>query len=282
MFKENSFLSNTFICISLLVIIVQCDLSSNQNDQTSNTGTFAVSITDAPIDFPNISQVNVTMSDIQIRNADTGGILTLQDDPFTMNIMSFRNGRRQIVGGDNGVEVGLYDQLSLKITDISIELADGETIDVGVPQQVQDGYTINFTPNIEVLGNGVADVLLDFDLYQSFTQQSEGDNFFPNFTFNPVIRYALLGNTGDLSGNVRGEDNIVITNSLVKLLRGSELLATTFTEPNGDFAIIGLEAGSYELVASKEGLKKDTISVSVEERQITETSLTLDSLNTDN
>lgn len=282
MFKKHNLLFVSAFLLLLIFVFTQCDLSTDQSTQASDTGSAVISITDAPLDFPNINEINITLSDVQIRNAETSEITILQDEPVSLNIMAFRNGQRQIIAGDNNVENGLYDQLTLQITSITIEMANGDDRDVSVPQTVQDGYTIEFSPNIEVFGNGVADVLLDFDLYQSFTQQSDGNNFFPNFTFNPVIRYALLGNTGDISGNVRAENNVVLGNTLVKLFRGSQLNATTFSEPSGNFAIIGVEPGPYTLVASKEGFETDTVDLEVTSREVTETTLIVDSLQTGN
>lgn len=281
MLKKIHILPISALLFMMLFVLSQCDVSTNQT-QSSDTGTAVVSITDAPLDIENINEVNVRMSDVQIRSAESGESIVLQDEPVSLNIMAFRNGSRQIIAGDNAVANGLYDQLSLQILDITIELNNGDDIDVNVPQAVQDGYTIDFTPNIEVVGNGVTDILLDFDLYQSITQQSDGDTFFPSFSFSPVIRYAILGNTGDISGNIRTENSIVIGNSLVKLFRGSQLLATSFSEPSGNFAIIGIEEGPYTLVASKEGLEADTLDIEVESRGVTETELILDSLSTTN
>lgn len=265
------------------LVITACDVSSDNQTVDSNVGTLAVELTDAPLNFPGIDEINLTIEDIAVRGADNGEFLLIQDDPVNINIMNFRNGDFQIIGGNGRVPTGMFDQLRFQITDIKIELEDSsEDIDVPIPSRAKSGYTIDFDPDIEVLGARNTSILLDLDLYQSFKQRREGQNFFPSFTFNPVIRYALLGNTGTIMGVTLREGSFEVGDALIKLFDGSKLIGTTFSEDNGDFGFIGIDPGSYRLTVEKEGLQKDTLETTVEMQTETNVSFRLDSTASEN
>ena len=276
----------------LALIITSCDVSSDNTELDSNVGQLVIQITDAPLNFPNIKEINLTIEDIAVRSAENGEFLLLQDDQVNLNIMNFRNGDTRPIANSGRVPPGSFDQLQLQFTGITIELEDSDdAIDVAIDPRAQDGYTIDFNPEIEVLGARNTTILLDLNLYQSFTQQNEGENFFPSISFDPVIRYAQLGNTGSINGKVLDEGNKQIRNALVKLLNNNELVATTFSEKKpdsnsdkdpGDFKFIGIEPGTFQLTVEKEGLQKDTLETEVEMQSETNVSFRLDSTATAN
>jgi len=272
-----------FITIISTVVLIGCDVSSDGSNADTAIGSFEIQITDAPLDFSNINEINITIEDIAARSAQNGEFILLQDEPVNLNIMNFRNGESLRIARNDRTPVGLFDQLQLEITDVTIELKNSnENIEVGIPSQARNGYTINFDPNVEILGGVINTILLDLDLYQSFTQEGVGDTFFPSFNFNPVIRYAQLRNSGSIAGEVLGNGSVVITNALVKLHSNSQLISTTFTENSGEFGFIGIEPGTYLITAEKEGLQSDTIETQVEVQSESNISFQLDSTSTSN
>jgi len=268
----------SFLLASLLFLI-QCDLDDDNLQLESDVGTFVVWLTDAPLNFENIKEVNFTLEDVAIRDAETGDQITLQDDRVNINLMNFRNGDMQIIAGNSQIPPGMYDQVQFQIIDLVIELNDDTDVNVQVPARAQSGYTIDLEPNAEVIGARNTELLLDLDLYQSITQQGEGDNFFNSFSFDPVIRWAILGNTGRIEGTMLNESSELIENVLLKLSLDGNLVGTTFSEPNGEFGFVGIEPATYTLTVEKENFANDTLSVIVESQRTQELNITLEAIN---
>lgn len=130
-----------------------------------------------------------------------------------------------------------------------------------VPSGAQSGLKIFINPSIEVVGGLTAELLLDFDVSRSFVPQGNMDTpaGIKGFNFTPVIKAANLSTAGRLVGNV--------TDTLVNALEGvtlsvfaaDTLNTSTFTDMDGDYAILGLTAGTYNLVAEMEGFTAQTI-----------------------
>ena len=110
------------------------------------------------------------------------------------------------------------------------------------PSGSQSGIKIFIKPELSVSGGLTSDLLLDFDVSSSFVQKSDG------FNFKPVIKASNLSIAGTLLGTITTieQDTIVgVDGAQVAVFIADTLNTTTFSDVDGGYTLMGLEAGSY-------------------------------------
>ena len=78
------------------------------------------------------------------------------------------------------------------------------------------------------------------------------------FIFKPCIRAANLTTAGRVEGMVTDTSEVKIKEAKVWIAQDT-VMATTFADTLGFYAIIGVPAGTYSIFATKEGY--DTVSI---------------------
>jgi len=179
----------------------------------SGSGQVKISLTDAPSDLANVSQVNVTFDEIRVHDeassslpdggaADAGaaedgsngnGWIVVCTDTETIDLLSLTGGRftplcsRPLAdGGTENVAVevpaGNISQVRLHLTSAGLVFNDG-TPDAGVtiPSGSTSGLKIDV--NQTVPQGGVLEIKLDFDAAQSIHRTGNG-----KYLMQPVIR----------------------------------------------------------------------------------------------
>jgi len=95
-------------------------------------------------------------------------------------------------------------------------------------------------------------LLLDFDLSQSFVMR--GHDAQNGFIFKPCIRASNISTSGRIEGVVTDdtEGKAPVENATVTLQKGTEEPITALTDATGHYAFIGVPAGTYSMIASRE------------------------------
>jgi len=107
--------------------------------------------------------------------------------------------------------------------------------------------------------------LLDIDVNQSFIL--EGVNYtnmgsgmmmnMSGFSFNPVMRFVHLSETGSINGTILGE-NRILTNATISLMHAGKEYTSTHTDNNGNYSLIGIpEGASYSILVELDGYMMD-------------------------
>ncbi len=251
-------------------------------------GSIHVKITDAPFPADMVESANITIVKIEARRTEAmeedsmeessmdegeseeSPYVTLFEGEETINISELNNGITQSMGVSN-VPVGTYDLFRVYITESSLTLKDERTFDVKVPSGSQSGLKIFVKPSIVVEGDEISEVLLDMDLSKSFVLRGNPKNIdgINGFIFKPVIRAMNMGYAGIISGVVTDGAAAEITpieGAQLSLFAADTLYTTTFTNAEGAYQLMGLRAGSYELMAEKDGyMASETIELLVTE-----------------
>ena len=234
----------------------------NSDDEASQTGNLVIQMTDAPFPTDLLSKAEVTINKVEVRRAGSEGnpFQVLSEEEATFNLLDLVNGvTSELVNLE--IPVGQYDLIRLYITDASVELNDGTTYAMTVPSGAQTGLKIFINPSIEVVGGLTAELLLDFDVSRSFIPQGNMDTpaGIKGFNFSPVIKAANLSTAGRLVGNVTDTLANPLEGVTLSVFAADTLNTSTFTDMDGDYAILGLTAGTYNLVAEQEGFTAQTI-----------------------
>ncbi len=254
----------TSLLVAVLMImgvsIVSCD-----NDNISGTGKLKIQLTDAPFPSDLVAEANVTISKIEIRKAsqseDAGRpFVTLSEEEMSFNLLDLTNGVTASLV-DLEIEAGSYDLVRLYVSEASVKLNDGTEFDLFVPSGAQTGIKIFIDPSIVVAGGLTSELLLDFNVAKSFVAQGDisSSEGISGFIFTPVIKASNLSTAGRLTGVVADADNIAIDGVQVSLIDADTVYTSTFTDENGEYTILGVDAGTYDLELAKEGFETTII-----------------------
>lgn len=230
------------ITIALVLGFTACD--STRSD--GGTGTMEVTMTDAPANY---DSVNVTINSVRVHQdtdaetdstesdeeAEEDGWVTITDDPMKVNLLELTNGNQVSLGSEE-LEAGTYSQIRFVLGEDNTVTIDGETHQLQTPSAQQSGLKLNV--NAEVQENSTYTLLIDFDAARSIVQQGNG-----GYLLKPVLRAVDIAETGSIAGNVQPSD--FQTN--VMAISGEDTVTSTITADNGDFKIIGLTAGTYDV-----------------------------------
>ena len=223
-------------------------------------GTLNVQLTDAPISLDLIDEANVTISKIEIRKdvdgqaSDTGNpFITIYDSTETYNLLELRNGVTETLV-DLEVPVGEYDLIRMYVDSAGLTLTNGDSYDVKVPSGRQTGIKIFIEPSIQVQGGLTSNLLLDFDLSKSFILKGNMNTpaGVKGFNFKPVIRAVNQTTAGQISGMVTDTSEASVAEAAV-WIKQDTVVSTTWSDSTGGYAILGVEEGTYDLFAARDG-----------------------------
>ncbi len=230
----------TFIIASSLIFF-GCDQSSD-----TDFGTLRVLLTDAP---GNYDAVYVDVQEVRIHkssDAEDGdsGWITINTEPMVVDLLELTNGRYEILGEEE-LEPGRYNQLRLILGDQNEVVIDGQSHALTTPSGQQSGLKLQIDADIE--GGQIYTLLLDFDASRSIVQAGASGNIL----LKPVIRTAWLEQTGTISGSIEPSTSL----PWVYAIAGADTVAGTRAAENGDFQIIGLASGTYQVsvIPSEDG-----------------------------
>ena len=231
-------------------------LFSCSDEKMETTGKLTVQITDAPFPFDIIEEANVTITKIEGRLKDGkiegSPFITLTEEEAQINLVELNNGLTATLA-DTTVPVGTYDLFRIYIKEASVLLKDGTSYDMTIPSGAQSGLKVFVKPNITVGGGSPGQVLLDFDISRSFVPMSNPNspNGISGFNFKPVIKACNIDTSGSLRGNVTGgflgEQLEPIEGAEVSVFVADTLNTTTFTDIDGNYAVLGLDPGTYTI-----------------------------------
>ena len=236
----------------MIATFVSLGLTSCSDDDDSNIGTTAgkanmtVRMTDAPGDY---DEVNIDVQDVQIKvetetetdaDIDADGWVSLNDvETGVYDLLELTGGITQILA-DSEVPAGYVSQMRLILGTENTVVVNGETKPLNTPSAQQSGLKLQLNRQLEE-GENYA-FLLDFDVEESIVALGNG-----GYNLKPVIRLIADADAGIVVGSTvipaTIETNV---QSLVKL-SNSGVTVSAYTDADGNFALNGVPAGTYDL-----------------------------------
>ncbi len=251
-----------------------------ENGNTDTMGRLTVQLTDAPFPFDMVAEANVTVFKIDARLKDgqegktdeeeTGSsFVTLMEEEISVNLLDLTNGTMETMA-DLDVPAGTYDLIRVYVKGVNVVLTDDRTFDLKVPSGEQTGIKIFIDPALTVAGGLSSDLLLDFDVSRSFVAKGNVNSVdgITGFNFKPVIKVSNLSTAGTLSGLVTtmdGESSVAVEDAQISVLDiDEEPVISGATNVDGNYTIMGLNAGTYKVFASMNGfVNTDTVEVEI-------------------
>jgi len=279
--------------MAMALIIMSCS-DGEGSGSAEGTGTLSVQLTDAPFPYELVAEANVTVYKVEARqvendddssddtddssdddsNDDNYPYITLMEEEMDVNLLELTNGLTQQLA-EIDVPAGSYDLIRIYVKGVNVILTDGTVFDLKVPSGDASGIKVFIDPALTVTSGLSSDLLLDFDVSRSFVPKGNistpaGVN---GFNFKPVIKASNLSTAGTLSGNVgtvEEEVAIALEGAQISVFAADTLNTTSFSDVDGNYAILGLVAGMYEVVAELDGyLVSDTLDIQIDAANIT-------------
>nr|WP_298925097.1 DUF4382 domain-containing protein [uncultured Allomuricauda sp.] len=259
--------------------------TGDTNNENENSGRLTVQLTDAPFPSDLVAEANVTIFKVDARNNEnedmdesssddtiddenSSPFITLMEEEITVNLLDLTNGNMELLA-DLEVPVGTYDLVRVYVKGINVVLTDGRIFDLKVPSGEQTGIKIFIKPALIVSGGLSADLLLDFDVSRSFVPKGniKAVDGITGFNFKPVIKASNMSTAGTLKGAIttlEEEMAVGLEGAQISVFAADTLNTTGFSDMDGNYAIMGLEAGTYEVLAELEGYtSSDTLEVQI-------------------
>lgn len=221
-----------------------------------------VLLTDAPFPFDSVAAVNLYVDSIEAAaTTDTGTAdwVTVAAPHRTFNLLDVQQGATTLVG-QGQLSVGQYQavRMTIDVDSSSIAWNNGGTADVDWPHPGRVTLYALVQPAFTV-GDVGADIVLDFDVGQSFPYNLFGN---AHFAFVPWLRAVNSAETGAIEGVVstsytgttRPEPNAAITVYAGGLaaapIASPAIVATGHADADGHYRVAFLAPGTYTVSAS--------------------------------
>lgn len=273
-------MTTNWLILSVASVAVMLMVSCTATDETGNNdkGSLKILLTDAPFPADEVSEVNVTIDQVSIKQSDDltteetdeSGFVILSEETTTYNLLDLRNGTVATLANIESIEPGTYTEIRLHIVTAEIVLTDGSIFDLKIPSGSSSGLKIKIDGGLEVRGGNPSALILDFDVSRSFVMKGRNphNGIINGFNFKPVIRAVAQDISGSLNGTVTNADKTVaLPNAAVKIISSdAQDTITALTNEAGYYAVIGLLPDSYKIIASKSEFVNDTVPVAVVEK----------------
>ncbi len=268
-------LMGLFFALSLFFTSCASDADDRNMD---GMGRLTVRLTDAPFPYSEVAEANVTVYKVELRRASDDGsdseeggspFITLMDmdEEKQVNLLTLTGGVTEELA-DLEVPAGTYDEVRVYVKGVNLVLTNEDTFDFKVPSGEQTGIKVKIEPGLTVVGGLSSDLVLDFDVSQSFVARGNiGKPDFNGFIFKPVIIASNTSIAGTLYGKVTeliNGDPDGLEDAQVSVIAADTVYKTTPSKVDGMYSIDGILAGSYKAVAEKEGfLSSDTVDIEI-------------------
>lgn len=271
--------------IGLMTLLIGCSVDSENG--SGDTGKLIVQLTDAPFPHDLVAEANVTVfkidarhkggmedamaetdSDMELDGAmemeaeadsdDLSPFVVLMEEEIDVNLLELTNGLMEKLA-EAEVPAGAYDLVRVYVRGVNVVLKDGTVFDLKVPSGPQTGIKVFIKPAIMVAGGLTSELLLDVDVSRSFVAKGNAKDLsgITGFNFKPVIKASNMATAGTLSGVVtttlEDESIVGLEGANVAVYQDGMQITSTFTDADGAYSIMGLDAGSYTVEVVLEG-----------------------------
>ena len=223
-------------------------------------------------------------------DSNSGFIELKLDETIEFDLVELRNGLTHFMLADSLPE-GEIRQLRLYITRAEIVLTNGNVYNImdgtlKVKGLLKSGFKVFIDPPIRVEADTMTKVLLDFDLSKTFKAIPANDPANAKFfMFHPVIRAVDKAMCGTLRGTVQQDDEdgnrMDVENAMIHVLNQGETdidqsVATTLSEADGSFAVLGLDPGLYDVLGTTDSANGRVDAVTITKGETTSIELVLE------
>lgn len=267
------------------------DAGEQAGSALEGTGRLTVDVTDTPFTHDLVEEARVSVDQVRAHASDSrssGWHTIYEGAPLVMDLLDLRNGVTRTLVSLAEVPAGRYGKIRLRVEGASLRLVNGNeySTDAGTLQLTStatSGMQVRVDPPIEVRDGFSRTLLLDFDLAKTFHPVPANDPLSASrFQLHKGVRAANLSVSGELRGTLTsGNGQALVGDATVYVLPPGaadleDRVASTASDANGSWAVIGLRVGSYDVLARRDDLEARASGVEVSAGSATQVDLDLE------
>jgi len=267
------------LLFATIILAIGSVVSSCDQDKIDDSfGKLTLKLSDAPLDYAQFKEANITIDKIEIRRKN-GKYISLMQSPKKSNLLELVNGVTETLV-DIDLPEGDYDLIRLFISSTEMVMNNGNSYFDDMyyegssgNNRMQNGMMMNNDNSIDIpfetmltIMEGIhEEYLLDVDVNQSFMLEgieytNMGSGMMMNisgFSFYPMMRFVHMSSTGTINGTVRSE-NELLSNATITLFHSDKEYTSTHSDENGNYSLIGIPQGtSYSIKVELDGYMMD-------------------------
>lgn len=245
-----------------ILVMASCseDDSMNNPEMGGDGNTTSVYLTDAPIDQANVQAVFITVADVMVNGQSIDGF-----SKTTVEISSLTNGQKELLG-ELDLDAGMTSDITLVLSETNAA-GDGPgnfiVLDGDVKQDIGGSMELNLSDDAEIM-EGMNDLVLDFDLRKSISQNGDEYSFVSESALESNIHAINSANAGMVSGMVdnsaeasgelivayiypKGQFSEAEESANAEGVAFANATSSAMVDSSGEFTIHYLDEGDYEL-----------------------------------
>lgn len=238
-------LSLALFVITLSLLLFSCSSKTGMPAENNNipAGKARLTVYFTDHQTPVFEKVNLNITKLEIKVEDNGvdslgGWFNLNITPGIFDILRFRNGFDTLFASGNISANRKLQKIRLTLGNQNTVVTGGNTFPLIVKDKDNEVIANLDDSNVDITNGNQFLFWIDFDAHQSI--QQKGNN---RFELKSHIKIFTRSRSGRIEGRVLPQ----AANAIVKAINGSDT-ATAVPEPNGEFKIVALRAGTYQLL----------------------------------
>lgn len=252
---KSKFLITAFALFSASLVFYSCqkEVSGSATD-TSKPHAVSIYLTDHQT--PVFDSVFIDIRGLQVKLEDdslsNGGWVSLAIRPGVYNILRFRNGLDTLFGNGTLPNARVQKVKLILGTQNSV-MKDGQSTALRIKDEDREVIANLDASNFEI-SNGQVLFWIDFDAGNSIQVDNSGSGNNNGYRLKSHIKIFTRSRSGSIEGRVlpRAAD------AIVKAVIGTDTATAIPFDDNGEFKIVGLNAGTYKLLIDGQNGYQDT------------------------
>ncbi|MBC7874132.1 MAG: DUF4382 domain-containing protein [Ferruginibacter sp.] len=249
-------------------VFYSCQKETNGTTDINQPHAVTIYLTDHPTPVFDSVYIDLQRLEVKLEDDSLGndGWITLNINPGVYNILRFRNGLDTLFATGTLPNARIK-KIRLVLGTQNSAVKNGQTFPLRVKDEDREVTANLESNNFEITSTGQVLFWIDFDAGNSIQVDNSGSGNGNGYLLKSHIKIFTRSHSGRIEGRVlpRAADPIV------KAVMGSDTATAIPGNSNGEFKIVGLNAGTYKVIFDGQNGYLDTIinNVVVRNRQDT-------------
>jgi hypothetical protein len=246
--------------ISFAVLLYSCqkDVASDQNGGTNINKPHAVTIYLTDHQTPIFDSVFIDIRRLEVKLEDdtlpNGGWVNLVINPGVYNILRFRNGLDTLFATGTLPNAKIK-KIKLVLGTQNSAMKNGQSFPLRIKDEDREVIANLESSNFEITTSGQVLFWIDFDAGNSIQIDNSGSGNGNGYRLKSHIKIFTRSNSGRIEGKVlpRAAD------AIVKAISGVDTATAIPDDDDGEYKIVGLNAGIYKILIDGQNGYNDTL-----------------------